>query len=436
MSHAALRLGLVGAGSRGTDVYGQTLLSYPERAQLVAVSDPRRERLERIGRQHEVPRSHRFREAREFWTRAPDLDLDAVIIASPDETHHAQVLQATALQLPMLLEKPVANTLGAVQDLRRRLRGYRPPIVVAHVLRYTPFFQTIHTLLGAGRIGKLIHINHTENIGFWHFAHSFVRGNWRQESASSPMVLAKASHDLDILRWLAGAPACDVHAYGALHHFKPSEAPAGSTAHCLDGCAAERHCPYSARRIYLERFAGQRGWPNNVVTPDPTPHRLEEALRLGPYGRCVYRCDNDVLDTYSINILFVNDVTAAFTLTAFTEETTRTLHLVGTHGELHAHMDKGEIIVADFCTRQSITLRVGAPQDGHGGGDQALILAFLTLLERYGEGEEVDSLTTFEESLDAHLMAFQAHGDALYHLAVSLQASQSGRPGVQGAGHP
>jgi predicted dehydrogenase len=270
-------------------------------------------------------------------------------------------------------------------------------------------------LLEEGAVGRLVHLNHTEHIGHWHFAHSFVRGNWRDERESSPMVLAKASHDLDLLRWIAGSPARHVSAYGALHHFRAEHAPPGAPDRCLDGCPAEPTCPYSARRIYLDRFGGQDGWPNNVVTPDPTPERLLAALRDGPYGRCVYRCDNTVLDTYSINILFENDVTAAFTLTAFTEQTTRTLHAVGTHGELYGHFDRAEIVVEDFRTHERRTIPVPGDAQGHGGGDEALTLDFIDLLERYRGGEAATSLTAFEECLDAHLMAFDAHRDAVRH---------------------
>ncbi|QBY07106.1 Gfo/Idh/MocA family oxidoreductase (plasmid) [Deinococcus metallilatus] len=408
-----LRIGLIGAGNRGIDVYGTHLLDQRERARIVAISDPRRERLLHGGQLHSVPAAQLYGDAAAFWAAAPNLRLDAVIIASPDDTHHAHTLHAVALNLPILLEKPIANNPAHIQDLQDRLRNYRPPVIIAHVLRYTPFFQVIKTLLDEKRIGQLIHINHTENIGYWHFAHSYVRGNWRRHDTASPMVLAKSSHDLDILRWFAGAPVRDLSAYGALHHFKASEAPAGSTAYCLDGCAVEAACPYSARKIYLERFGAERdwaAWPNNVVTLDSTPQGVRAALEDGPYGRCVYRCDNDVFDTYSINLQFENQVTATFTLTAFTEANTRTVHLVGTHGEIHGHMAKGEVVVADFRhrTQEVITLS-DVTSDGHGGGDRALLLNFIDLLERYRRGELVTSLTAFHEALDSHSMAFRAH---------------------------
>lgn len=413
-----LRLGLIGAGSRGADVYGRLLLSHREQAAIVAITDPRADRLQETGDRHGVPARERFEHGDEFWTRAAQLELDAVIIASPDATHHDQVVQAAGLQLPMLLEKPIATTLDALEDLQRRLGGYQPPVVVAHVLRYTPFFQTLHRLLHTGRIGRLVHINHTENIGYWHFAHSFVRGNWRQEAASSPMVLAKACHDLDILRWLADAPPRHLSAYGALHHFKASQAPEGSAARCLDGCSAEPRCPYSARKIYLERFGNgpdAASWPNNVLTLTPTLEAVEEALRHGPYGRCVYHCDNDVLDTYSINILFANSVTACFTLTAFTEETTRTLHVVGTHGEIHAHMDRGEVVLTDFRTGSREPFPLSVAPAGHAGGDQALTRSFLRLVAEYQQGTQDVSPTSFQASVDAHMMAFEAHQAALDH---------------------
>lgn len=411
-----LRLGLLGAGSRGADVYGRLLLDQRDRAAIVAIAEPRADRLRDTGDRHGVPTRQRFSQGESFWEEAAGLRLDAIIIASPDATHHDHVLQAAARQLPVLLEKPIATTLSALENLQRQLQTYEPPVIVAHVLRYTPFFQTIHQLLRSGRIGRLIHLNHTENIGYWHFAHSFVRGNWRQEAASSPMVVAKACHDLDILRWLADAPPRHVSAFGRLHHFKNSQAPEGSTAQCLDNCQAEPDCPYSARKIYLDRFgADLAGWPTNVLTPTPTPASVEEALRTGPYGRCVYRCDNDVMDTYSINILFANNVTANFTLTAFTEETTRTLHVVGTHGELHGRMDKGEIELTDFRTRCRDIIVLDTSAAGHSGGDLALTTSFLGLVRQHQQGRAGINPTNFRASIDAHIMAFQAHQSALYH---------------------
>ncbi|WP_027480472.1 Gfo/Idh/MocA family protein [Deinococcus pimensis] len=411
----ALRIGLIGAGSRGLDVYGRTMLAQGDRCRVVAVAEPHHDRLRLAAAELRVPGGGRFADPDAFWTAARGLDLDAVVIASPDRSHHAHVLEAVRLEVPMLLEKPAAHSLPALRDLRRRLSGYRPPVMIAHVLRYTAFFRTVHDLLSSGAVGRLVHLNHTENIGYWHFAHSFVRGNWRDEATSSPMVLAKASHDLDLLRWLVGAPPRRVTAFGRLHHFRPDQAPVGAPEHCLDGCPAEPDCPYSARKIYLERFQAEGGWPNNVVTPDPSRATLLEALARGPYGRCVYRCDNSVHDTYSINILFENDVTAAFTLSAFTEETTRTVHVMGTHGELHGHLDRGEVVVNDFRSRERRVIRVPATSGGHGGGDEALTLSFLDLVERYRGGEAVTSATAFEECLDAHLMAFEAHEDALRH---------------------
>ncbi|MGI8746851.1 MAG: Gfo/Idh/MocA family protein [Deinococcus sp.] len=412
-----LRIGLLGAGNRGIGAYGTHLLTQPRRARIVAVAEPRPERLLHAGELHDVPAGELFASTEAFWEAAPGLGLDAVIIATPDETHHAQVLRAAELGVPMLLEKPVANSLGQLLDLRERLRDYRSPIVVAHVLRYTLFFRTLKRLLDEGRIGDLVHLNHTENVGYWHFAHSFVRGNWRREGTSSPMVLAKSCHDLDILRWFAGAPLRTLGAFGGLHHFSREHAPEGSTEFCLDGCAVEASCPYSARKIYLERFGAERGWkgwPNNVLTLDTTPAGVRAALEKGPYGRCVYRCDNDVFDTYSINLLFGNGVSAAFSLTAFTEVNTRTLHLVGSHGEVHGHMEKGEIIVQDFRTRTREVIDVSDvdASDGHGGGDRALVLNFLDLLEDYVRGERRSSPTAFQESLESHIIAFHAHGAA------------------------
>lgn len=413
---------LLGAGNRGADVYGEHLARLPGGARIVALAEPDPLRRARAAARHGVAPERTFAS----WTEllAGGRLADALIVATPDALHLAPTKAALALGYHCLLEKPIAPTLAEVLELAEAARALPGRVTVAHVLRHARFFRTLKELLDAGRIGELMNVQHTENIGHWHFAHSYVRGNWRREADASPMILAKACHDLDLLRWLVGRPCERVSSYGGLRHFRPENAPAGSTERCLDGCAVERTCPYSAPRIYLERFGAEPRWPNTVVTPEPDPERLLAALRAGPYGRCVYRCDNDVADQQTVALQFQGGVSAALTVSAFTEANTRTVHLMGSHGEIRGHMERGELIVHDFVRGSRETLALPVTGAGHGEADEELLRDFIGRL-RGGSGGP--ALTDLEASIDSHLMAFAAERARREGVGVELDALRNAR---------
>ncbi len=417
------RLALVGLGNRGLDVYGELVRGAPELATIVAVADPDAAALERAGRRLGVPQEARYRDAAALL--AATRDLDAVVIATPDRDHVAPALAALERGLAVLLEKPIAPDLAQLRALSAAARDAE--VTVAHVLRYAPFFRAVKGILDAGRLGRLVAIDHTENIGHWHFAHSYVRGNWRSEEGSSPMLLAKACHDLDLLRWLAGAPCEQVTSLGERVHFRAENAPEGAPERCSDGCPVEPTCPYAASRIYQQRFAGTDGWPVRVVAPEGGAAALDEALRHGPYGRCVYRCDNDVVDHQVVQMRFANGVMANLTVSAFTEENTRTVHLMGSHGELHGDLGRGLLELNDFASGRRERIEVGEA-GAHGGGDQALMLDFLERVAVRLRGGERSSPTALGEALDSHLMAFAAERSRHEARSVRLSELQGDRP--------
>lgn len=401
MAHP-VTLALIGAGNRGARVYGAYALRFPEEVRVVAVADADPARRERAATQHGVKEDLRFTAWEDLLARP--LLADAVVIATPDALHVEPVKAALALGYQVLLEKPIAPTLEGVLQVAEAARAKSGRVTVAHVLRYADFFQKLKLLLDEGRVGSLMQLQHTENIGHWHFAHSFVRGNWRRQDQSSPMILAKACHDLDLLRWLVGRPCERVASFGGLTHFRPENAPQGSTERCSDGCAVERSCPYSAQRIYLERFGAAPGWPNDVLTLDPDPERLRVALEQGPYGRCVYHCDNDVADQQTVAMSFEGGASASLTVSAFTEASTRTVHIMGSHGEVHGHMERGELLLHDFAAGRSELIRTHAGL-GHGEADWALMRDFVARLRGEAAGQ---ALTDLEASIESHLMAFAA----------------------------
>lgn len=407
MSQRPIEIALVGAGIRGAEVYGELIRRHPAGARVVAIADIDPERVERAAavQGHEVAT---------YRSGAALLDgprlADAVVIATPDRAHADLAVQAIARGYHVLLEKPIGRSEEEIVAVARAAaRAPEVTVTVAHVLRYTDFFRTLKRLLAERRIGRLVGIQHTENIAYWHFAHSFVRGNWRRTDEASPMILAKACHDLDLLRWFADAPAIAIGSMGDLVWFRGENAPSGSTARCSDGCAVEPSCPYSALRFYTVRHAGSSAWPVSALGADTSSGGVLRALREGPYGRCVYRCDNDVADHQVATIQFAGGVFGTLVVSALTALNTRTVKLVGSHGEIRGHLEKNQIEVHDFATGEVETIELAQRAGAHSGGDAGLIDDFLDRLARARSGQAVPAAaTSLAESIESHLLAFAA----------------------------
>jgi predicted dehydrogenase len=435
-------------------VYGRWCLEHPDRARVVAVAERVEARRTRMAADHGVAPARTFADWRALV--AGERVADAVVIATPDREHAAAAIVALARGYDVILEKPIAPTADELQAVVEAADDAVGTVTVAHVLRYTPFFTEVKRALDAGLIGELVTIEHTERIGYWHFAHSFVRGNWRREEIASPMLLAKASHDLDLLRWLAGDRCTAVASLGGLRHFRPESAPPAALDRCWDGerrCPAAASCPFDAVRLYVERTANIIGWPVSVLTDDPSPAGRLSALASGPYGRCVYRSDNDVADHQVAVLEFANGVRATLTVSGLTADNTRTVILSGTRGELRGRLDTGEIEIRRFVPRgprapapawdrdvegrhampddERILLRA-APErpDGHGGGDAAMLDDVIGRLiaRRDGlPGAEEAARTSLAVSVESHLIAFAADRSRHERRLVELTPEADGR---------
>ena len=360
---------LIGAGNRGM-TYGQW--AHEHGIEIAAVAELRPDRLKDAGDRLNVPESMRFSDASEVF--AFGKIADAAIIATMDRDHYGHVMKALDCGYDILLEKPISPDPRECIEIEEKANALGRSITVCHVLRYTNFFGSIKQVLDSGELGKIIAIKHSENIGNFHMAHSFVRGNWRNDRLSSPIIMQKSCHDLDILLWLTGSHCKKVAAFGNLTYFKESNAPAGSTDRCLD-CPVAATCRFDARKAYLPTLGS---WPTEVVTLEQTEGALLEALKTSPYGRCVYRCDNNVCDHMSIIMEFENDLTATFSLTAQTSACHRNIHIMCEHGEIIADDGARQITVtkhvssqADTFEQKTIHIRTGS--SGHGGGDAGIM---------------------------------------------------------------
>lgn len=408
---------VVGAGGRGT-AYAAFSQEHPDRLQIVGVAEPRDFYRQRLVETYHIPPENVFRDWRAAAGRARMAD--AVIIATQDAMHVDPAVAFAAQGYAMLLEKPMAPNEEGCRRIVQAVKENNTLFGVCHVMRYTAYTQAFKQVIDSGAIGEVVSLQHLEPVGYWHMAHSFVRGNWRNEQESSPMLLAKSCHDLDWIRYIMGVECRSVSSFGSLKHFRRDQQPVGASDRCPD-CAVEANCPYSAKKIYLGMLAqGRTGWPLDVVAPEPTLESVTEALRSGPYGRCVYACDNDVVDHQVVNMEFAGDRTAVFTMTGFTHLGHRKTSVFGTRGELTGD---GEVIdILDFLTDETrrIDTRLtgdGTALGGHGGGDFGLMDAFTAAVAQNNPGL---ILSGPDESLETHRMVFASEQARHEHRMVDL----------------
>ncbi|ETN89025.1 Gfo/Idh/MocA family protein [Thermus sp. NMX2.A1] len=391
----------LGAGNRGM-AYAHH--AHALGARIAGVADPRPERFQAFREAFSVERT--FADWREVL-EAPLLG-EAAVIALPDRLHAEAAVALMEKGYHLLLEKPIAPTWAEVERVAQAKERAGRLVAVAHVLRYTPYAQALKGLLREGAVGEVVSVQHLEPVGHWHYAHSFVRGNWRKEEESSPFLLAKSVHDLDWLLFVMPGEVNRVASFGGLFHFRPENRPNKAASRCLE-CPeqVERNCPFSARRIYLEAYEkGERGWPLDVVAYPVTWEGLVEALRGGPYGECVYLGKNDVADHQVVVLEYREGQTASLHVEGLSRMRFRETRVFGTEGELFGD---GERIWVHHFLRGERVVEVGrfgeaSVRGGHGGGDGGLVEAFLRAVALGEEG----LLEPFAEAVYAHRLTFLA----------------------------
>ena len=449
---------LIGAGNRGMTTYGNYALRFPRKLNFIAVAEPITYRRDKFAKLHNIPLERCY----DSWEPIlrEDKFADVVFVCTQDQMHVEPTLEALDKGYDILLEKPMAHTLEGCYKIVERVRTTGRTLGVCHVLRYTAFFSTIKNTIREGSLGNLINISHRENVSWYHMAHSFVRGNWQNASESSPMILAKCCHDLDLLYWMVEALPKKISSFGSLLHFKSINAPKNSPDYCVEGCPIEDTCLYYAPRIYidivpitqileksertlfkflsnlrrnhkgilnilskpiklLESLRYWRDWPVEPLysgLPEEASEDYADAtkmriLRTSPYGRCVYKCNNNVVDHQLVNIEFENNVTANLIMHGFSEREGRTLRIDGTKATLIGEFfDSGQkITIYDHFTGTSKVIfseKLSIDYSGHGGGDFSLIDSFLETLTN---PEKSQPLTNADETIESHLMAFAAN---------------------------
>lgn len=457
---------LIGAGRRGLQAYGKYALKNKKKLKFVAVAEPIKTRNERFANLHEIPSNQCYESWEDLFSE--DKLADVAFVCTQDQMHTEPTLSALENGYHVLLEKPMAHTLSDCIKIVNKVEETGRILGVSHVLRYTGFFSTIKKIIRKGLLGDIINITHRENVMWYHFAHSYVRGPWASVDKSSPMILAKCCHDFDLLLSMIGSSPKKISSFGNLIHFKPENAPKGAPEYCLDGCPARDKCLYYAPRIYidiipqiqlmeksenkfLKVLAKLRKNYVNLLTyiskiipqlkelryyrdfpiyylytgqkEDYSDEAKLEILKTSPYGKCVYHSDNDVVDHQVVNIEFENGITANLTMHGFSELEGRTLRIDGTRATLigEFHISGERIILYDhFTGKEKLVYKKKLTRESgeHGVGDFELIDAFIESLINKNKTQPI---TNARDLLESHLMAFAANESRLKGTIINME---------------
>ncbi len=388
----------IGAGNR-TNKYLEFAVRHPERLKLVAVVEPNEIRRKALAAKFGVDQASCFRTYTDFF-RNP-VKADAVIIATPDDRHLEPCMLAMKAGYHVLLEKPIAQTVEECEAVLEASRRYNVRVAVGHVLRYHPYFMKIKELADSGELGKMISISHRTAVGIDRTTHGYVRGIWRKSGESNPVILAKSCHDMDFLLWLTKVPVRSISSFGSLSWFKASNAPEGSTDRCVS-CPVEQDCPFSA----VDLYRGRKDWISGFDIPEgrTIDEVIEDVLHHGDYGRCVYRCDNDVVDHQIVSMEMEDGVTVSFSMDCFTLNDNRETHINFSHGEIHG--DETTLRVKRFRggTETVYDFSEYVDKPFHADADIRLIEDFVDAVL----DESVDLRTSIEQSVESHRICFKA----------------------------
>ena len=400
-----VKVAILGLGSRGATTYGDYLITLND-VKISAICDIDKDKLNFYQDKYHVEKKDCFLNSEDFFKAGKLADI--LIIATMDQDHYSQAMKALDLKYHLLLEKPIALNLKQCLDIENKALKNNLYVVVCHVLRYSLFYKKIKEIVNSKILGDIININTTENVGYWHQAHSFVRGNWNNSNKTSPMILQKCCHDFDILNWIIDKKPLNVSSFGSLSLFKKENAPKDSSNYCYD-CKIQNNCPYNAVKYYVDSIKNDKdlGWPYDVVVLNPTKDKVLAAIKNGPYGRCVYKCDNNVVDHQIVNIQYEDNITATHTMCAFSKDCYRDIKIFATRGDLIANTLNNTIIYHTFVDNKEFVIDVSKLTNdlsGHMGGDKLMINELLKLINK--ETSQLDS--SIEKSVLSHVIAFAA----------------------------
>lgn len=394
-----MKIAVIGYGDRG---WGYAHFFNEYGATVSAICDTDANKLNQAAEKYGLKKEQLFLSEDDFWRAGKVADL--LVISTMDKLHHKQALKAIELGYDILLEKPIATSLKECKDIEKQAKAHNTKIYLCYVLRYTPFFMKVKELIDSGIIGKIATINLTEGVAFWHQAHSFVRGNWRNSEESTPMIIAKCCHDMDLFYWLIDKRPIAVSSMGSLMFFNKENAPKGAAKYCCD-CKLAGTCPYNNYKFYSEntRWLSKMGYCEHSASKDVIKKCLED--KSNPFSRCVFYCDNNVVDHEVTNIEFENGITAHLTMTAFTKDESRMIRVHGTYGDIYGSFIENKVYCEIFGENETKVYDIEEILDGnHGGGD---VLMVKDIIDAYKENRVIDK-NGIEGAMCSHYLGFAA----------------------------
>lgn len=401
------KIAILGFGGRGTG-YAYHCRRMKKDFEIVAVIDTSPDKLKLAKNVFKIKDDSLYLSLEDFLSQPKKADW--LFVCTQDKYHAQHAIPAMKHGYNLLLEKPVACTVEDCLEIERVAKECNVKVAVCHVLRYSEYYAKIKDIIDSGVLGKIIAIDQVENVGYWHQAHSFVRGDWKNSEESNPMILAKCCHDLDIAVYLTGSKCKRVSSQGQLNFFRKENAPEGATQYCLKGCKVKKDCPYDCEKLYLDPMKGKPNfavrylWPQCRLVKDGVASvpKVREALETTDFGKCVFMSDNDVVDYQVTTMMFENGVNATLTMTAFSERVYRETRVRGTLGDLKCDMSEGTLELRVFGKKAKI-IKLKNRKDPHAGGDEGLIRALAK-----------DELKTdISLSIESHLIGFAAEKSRL-----------------------
>ncbi len=410
----AVNLALIGAGNRGSGIFGRYAMEMPHRARFVAVVEPDAAKRSAFAASHGIPANRCFATMPSFFAR-PSKDIQAVVIATQEDARLEPVLKSMERGWDILVEKPLCTNAEELIRLYDATKDYGNILIVCHQMRLSPIYRTIKRLIDSGTYGDIVCVQHSENLSWHHMAHSFVRGFFNNDRLT-PMLLAKSCHDMDMLVHLTGKSAVKVASFGSLNYFRRENCPAGAPAFCLEGCPHSPSCPYDVMKIYFDEqtdpaYIRQMGIVENK-------DQLRELMMHNRFGRCVFQTDNNVVDNQVVQIEMEGGIHVSFTMCGHNGIERRMTKISMTNGEIECDGLSGDVRAASFEPRLDNTIKVHA-KGSHGGGDRAIMDNFIDAI---ASGDKSRLLTPIRDSLEGHLLVFAAEEARLEGKVVNIRA--------------
>lgn len=406
-----MNLILIGAGNRGMEIYAHWIKANHPDVKFVAMADPNANKRLRFSRDFNIPLEACY----DSWESILNQDklADAAIISTQDFMHYEPTIQALSKGYHVLLEKPITGSKKELIDLREHAKAQKRILSIAHVLRYSDFFGVIKHLLDDKVIGELKSIQHEENIAYYHYAHSFVRGPWNRSDLANPIILAKACHDMDLMAWYVDSKCIRVSSFGAQNTLIPKNKPKDAPRRCGTHCPHAATCAYEVNKLY-----GQAKAQHLAKIIENEYGSLKNGFEISDYGRCVYDLDNDVMETQTTLLEFENGVHVSFHLCAFTDEISRYLHLMGTEGEIRGNTLERKIIVKRYDEEEERVIQIGESDSLHEGGDAGIVKGFI---EEVRANNIENGRTSVDKSIMSHLMSLAAEASRLSHRVIDME---------------